>query len=271
MNINGSGIRRLSVDIDLNYTGSVDREQMAVDRPKIEQACQAVFSREGFSIKRLPVDHAGGKWKLSYASYTGQPGILEVDFNFMYRQPLWNPVVMDSVPLGQFQCLQIPVLDPVELAAGKLAALLARAQARDFYDAARIFDEIKPDKERLRIAFIVYGTMNRVDWRTISPGSLTVDSLDLMNKLIPVLQNQSLVDGESAETFGAMLLESCRIGLDDLLPFRKHERQFLDALLDDGVIDPGLLTDDPMLRERIEIQPLLQWKALNVREHRGIT
>jgi predicted nucleotidyltransferase component of viral defense system len=60
---------RLSVDIDLNYIGSLDREQMLVDRPKIEQACQAVFSREGLRTKRVPTDHAGGKWILSYGSH----------------------------------------------------------------------------------------------------------------------------------------------------------------------------------------------------------
>src|SRR3989338_10480223 len=37
---------RLSVDIDLNYIGSVDREGMEEERPKIEQAVQAVCSRE---------------------------------------------------------------------------------------------------------------------------------------------------------------------------------------------------------------------------------
>ncbi len=41
---------RLSVDIDLNYIGAVNREEMLVDRPRVEQAVQAVFSREGFNI-----------------------------------------------------------------------------------------------------------------------------------------------------------------------------------------------------------------------------
>ena len=75
---------RLSVDIDLNYIGSLDRDTMMADRSKIEQACQAVFSREGFTIKRIPTEHAGGKWILTYQSYTGQTGNLAVDFNFMF-------------------------------------------------------------------------------------------------------------------------------------------------------------------------------------------
>ena len=65
---------RLSVDIDLNYIGALNREEMLTDRPKVEQATQAVFSREGFTIKRVPDEHAGGKWRLSYQSFTGQSG-----------------------------------------------------------------------------------------------------------------------------------------------------------------------------------------------------
>ena len=68
---------RLSVDIDLNYIGAPGREDMLADRPGIEQAAQAVFSREGFAVRRVPNEHAGGKWRLSYQSFTGQPANLE--------------------------------------------------------------------------------------------------------------------------------------------------------------------------------------------------
>jgi hypothetical protein len=54
-------IPRLSVDIDLNYIGAVEREEMLEDRPKVEQALGAVFSREGFTVKRIPIEHAGGE------------------------------------------------------------------------------------------------------------------------------------------------------------------------------------------------------------------
>ena len=103
---------RLSIDIDLNYIGALEREEMLADRPKIEQAAQAVFSREGFAVRRMPSEHAGGKWRLSYTSFTGQPANLDLDFNFMYRLPLWEIRLADSHPLGHFQAKRIPVLDP---------------------------------------------------------------------------------------------------------------------------------------------------------------
>jgi predicted nucleotidyltransferase component of viral defense system len=140
---------RLSVDIDLNYIGALDREEMLVDRPKFDQAAQAVFSREGFTTKRVPDEHAGGKWRLRYKSFTGQSGNLEVDLNFMFRQPLWDIWHADSHRLGDFLSMNIPILDRHELAAGKLVALLARGQARDLFDSHRILnlDDLDIDRQ----------------------------------------------------------------------------------------------------------------------------
>jgi hypothetical protein len=45
----------------------------------------------------------------------------------------------------------------------------------------------------------------------------------------------------------------------------------LDLLLDGGVIDPTLLTADESLQRRIQCQPLLEWKALNVRQQKGLS
>lgn len=103
-------IPRLSVDIDLNYIGAVEREKMLADRPKVEQAVGAVFSREGFTVKKIPIEHAGGKWRLNYQSFTGQSGNLEVDLNFMFRQPLWEVQSVDSCAVGDFRARNIPVL-----------------------------------------------------------------------------------------------------------------------------------------------------------------
>jgi hypothetical protein len=43
----------------------------------------------------------------------------------------------------------------------------------------------------------------------------------------------------------------------------------LNLLLDKGKIVPSLLTSDKDLMARISRQPLLEWKALNVREYKG--
>lgn len=262
---------RLSVDIDLNYVGALEREAMLADRPKVEQAAQAVFSREGFITKRVPGEHAGGKWRLSYQSYTGQSGNLEVDLNFMFRQPLWDIQPVDSHPLGDFQARNIALPNVNELVAGKLAALLARGQARDLFDCHRIFTMQGIDHERLRIAFIVYGGMNRKDWRTVSIADVDFDPEELTRLLIPMLNKRFMKKQGSPAKYGERLVKECQAKLEAVLPFRNPEREFLDLLLEKGEIDASALTPDKALQERIQSQPLLQWKAINVRRHKGLS
>ena len=58
--------------------------------------------------------------------------------------------------------------------------------------------------------------------------------------------------------------------LEAVLPFSDAEREFLDLLLEKGEIDSSILSPDKALQERIRRQPLLQWKALNVKRHKGL-
>ncbi len=110
-------IPRLSVDIDLNYVGAEKCSAMLAERPGIEKAVQAVFEREGFTVRRMPEDHAGGKWLIRYQSAFGQTGNLEVDINFMFRVPLWPVKKCDSHSVGTWHATAIPLLDIHELAA----------------------------------------------------------------------------------------------------------------------------------------------------------
>jgi predicted nucleotidyltransferase component of viral defense system len=259
---------RLSVDIDINYIGKLDREQMLAERPGIEQAVQAVFSREGFIIKRFPEEHAGGKWRLGYQSITGQPGNLEVDLNFMYRQPLFDISIVDSHPFGNFQAKKIPVLDLHEIVAGKLTALLSRGQARDLYDCYQILSMHDIKHDYLRIAFVVYGAMNRKDWRAISIEDIDFDASELARQLIPTLNIEIQKKNIPPAKFGEKLLDNCKKALSLVLPLKDTEVEFLNRLLGKGEIVPSILTSDKTLIRNIKNQPLLEWKALNVRQYK---
>ena len=258
-------VPRLSIDIDLNYVGAADREAMLLERPKVEEALQAVFSREGFTVRRVPAEHAGGKWQLRYPAASGQGGNLEVDVNFMFRIPLWPIQTMDSRSVGIWQAAGIAVVNMHELAAGKLTALLSRRQARDLFDCSNLFHLDGLDRKRLRLAFIVYGAMSRKDWRTVTPGDVDFDIADLDQKLIPTLRS-SAIERIQKDNFGKILVTDCRKILSGLLPFTDNEMEFLDQVLDKGKIAPELLTDDADMQDRIRRHPLLEWKAMNVRE-----
>ncbi|MFH1725391.1 MAG: nucleotidyl transferase AbiEii/AbiGii toxin family protein [Elusimicrobiota bacterium] len=256
-------VPRLSVDADLNYVGAAGREAMLADRPKVERAVEAVCSREGFAVRRSPEEHAGGKWSLRYPSAMGGGGNLELDVNYLFRVPLWPVALRSSKSIGGHKA-KAALLDPHELAAGKLAALLARGASRDLFDAHQLLTKKKLDRAKLRLAFVVYGAIDRKDWREVSAKDVSCDPREAKNQLIPLLRK-----GAEGWKSADVLVRECRKGLKAVLPFTKSEMEFLDRLLDRGEIEPSLITKDKALAERIRAHPGLQWKALNVKQFKG--
>jgi predicted nucleotidyltransferase component of viral defense system len=256
---------RLSVDIDVNYIGSADREIMLSERSKIEKAVRAVCGREGFTVRRVTSGHAAITFFLRYESVLGQGRDLKVDLNFMLRVPLWPVFKVDSRRIGPYEAKVFPVLDVHELTGGKLAALLARRASRDLFDAHALLTGSGLDTRRLRLAFVVYGAINRKDWRSVQVSDVDFTEDEMRKELIPLLRKDSQ-ELESTTRWAKRLVEETRTALKSLFPFTESEKEFLDRLLGYGEIEPLLLTEDEGLAARIRHHPGLERKALNVRE-----
>jgi hypothetical protein len=263
-------IPRLSVDIDLNYIGTEERDKMLAERQQIERALQDIFKKGGFLVKQLPDEHAGGKWLLRYNSVLGQMGNLEVDINFMYRVPIWPIKSLNSKSIGIWQASRIPVINDYELIAGKLVALLTRGKSRDLFDVFMISKNLNINFEKLRLAFTVYGAMSRKDLRTISVDDVAFDINELKNQLVPTLNINHNNNIEDINKFGQLLVTECKNFLSKVLPFRTEEIEFLNLLFEKGEIKPDILTDDTRTTEQIAKQPMLKWKAFNVKKHKGL-
>jgi len=180
--------------------------------------------------------------------------VLEVAINFMLRIPLWAPRKLDSHVIGGEQATAITVLDEHELAAGKLAALLARGACRDLYGARELLRRVPLDIGKLRLGFVVENTKTTPE--------------DVRRRLLPMLRAELRPATEDVEGWVDSLIHETRDLLTSVLPLREDEVAFLDRLNDSGEIVPELLTEDEELQGRIRNHPGLQWKALNVRKHR---
>ena len=66
------------------------------------------------------------------------------------------------------------------------------------------------------------------------------------------------------------LVAECRERLSALLPLTADELEFLRRLNEAGEIAPERLTSDAAMQMTIREHPGLNWKALNVRKHRGL-
>lgn len=262
-------VPRLSVDIDLNFVGSQDVDAMCSDRPDFERALTACCEREGCTVRRSPSEHAGGKFRLRYPSVLGGTQNLEVDVSYVARVPLWGSLrVPVRFPPGS--SLQVPTLTIEELAAGKFAALVQRAAARDAFDAASLLDLHQDLLERpsFRIAFVCSAATSRTDARELRLRQPILGARAFERDLEPLLRARPETRGRDPREVHGWIEDRVTPAVERVLSWSAMERRFLDRLLDAGEIEAELLHDDQEVQARIRMQPMLQWKAQHVRDYR---
>ncbi len=258
-------IPRLSVDIDMNYIGQLDRAKMQEERPIINDAIHQIFRQNQFELDRDPQYHSGGKMVWRYPSVLGQKGNLEVDLNYMYRQPLW-PVVWLSPKLPFEKLIEIPVLDIHELVGGKLAALFSRQASRDFFDAHYLLTRCNLEKSKLRLVFVIYLAMTDIKLESLNQSYLSYSIIDMRNRLLPVLRQNDLPRSQSQmKAWADKLLDELREALSLIIPLKSEEMDFISQIRNAKEIKPDLITNDQRLIDVISSHPAIRWAVTKMR------
>ena len=257
LNLFRLGLDRLSVDIDLNYVGALDRAAMEAERLDVDAALDRLLASQGYGIRRRPDEHAGGKWLARYTSALGGNATLEIDINYMARQSLFGMARMESLPLGGIRAKDVLVLDLNEIVAGKLVALIDRHAARDLFDARRILSIDGLDWHRIKAAVLAMGASGRRDWRTRSIDAIEGDPREFRQKLAICLPRDRFAARGEVDAWIEESVALCRERLAFLFDLTANERAFLDSVLDRGEIDADLLDIGPEIGARIEAMPML--------------
>jgi len=256
---------RLSVDIDLNYIGSADRETMLKERPVLEAELKKLIQAAGGSIQHAPTDHAGGKWRLKLPSALEESLRLEIDVNYILRIPVWGISMRTPCPLDEDYVFDFPTVSFEELFAGKITALLDRAAARDLYDVAALAENrINYDRNKLRQTLILFGITADDDWRRKDFSAIDrIDQHQFDQELSALLR-------EGGASKLAAMKQSARVFLSALMRYDDRERQFMDRFVDHGEYAPELLFDDAAQAQRLKHHPAVLWKLQNHRKFLGL-
>ena len=256
---------RLSVDLDLNYVGRVERAQMLEERPRIEADLERVARDCGYALQRSRDTHAGRTFFLSFRrAVDGLPDRVELDVNFLHRQCLlkperrrmWSP---QSASLGP----DFTVLSFDELAAGKLIALLDRAAPRDAWDATlltKIAGGSWPGQLSKAIFVAMAGALPHPLHTYSASGLSRITDRDVERLLHPMLVKEEAPTGEELRTAAAVVLEP-------FLDLTSEEREYCDRLQEGDLVPELLFSSQPEIAVRLAESPPLKWKALNARRH----
>ena len=154
---------RLSVDIDLNYIGQSEREEMMGERPEAVKATEQISQALGYKVQRAVEDYALVEWFLTYQNHTGSFDQIQVEINFLMRACALAPQLRQAISIGDETACEFAVLAIEELFAGKIKAMIDRQHPRDLYDLFRFREaNLTCDSELMRKLAVLFGsTLNR--------------------------------------------------------------------------------------------------------------
>jgi hypothetical protein len=97
-----------------------------------------------------------------------------------------------------------------------------------------------------------------------------VNLKEVRDQLLPLLRVERRPFDGDVNAIATSVNTAALTVAESLLDWTRSEREFLDRLLDRGEVAATVLADDPARQALICGQPLLQWKALNVRKFKGL-
>jgi len=267
INLTMIDLPRLSVDIDMDFTLNLGREETRAIRDKIESLLALYMAAEGYTKSaRSKRTHILDSFVYSYTSITGYPENMKVEINYSLRSHVLSTVDVAVRTAEVFTLFQIRTLAPVEIFASKIVALSDRAAVRDLYDLNNmvyynLFSE--PDIILLRKCAVFYKavagdtTSQGFDFKRIDD----ITPYRIRTELRPMIRNVERFDLQAARDRVSAFIDEWMILTENESSFLKHFRA--------GRYEPHLLFDDSEIVKRIENHPMAQWRLQRKREEQA--
>jgi predicted nucleotidyltransferase component of viral defense system len=265
LNLGYGAPTRLSVDLDFNYIGALERSAMLKDRPQVEQAVIELAQRAGYRVQQSSDAFAGRKIYLDYRSVSGPQDRIEVDLNFLFRTPFAPLVRRDLWQPGDLDRPSLLCVGDHELLAGKLLALVERCAARDAWDVVSLAPDLVECFElpTFRARFVaIAGILDH------PLGSYSRERLEAQLTQREVNERLSPMLAQGKRVQAGELVAAAWQRLGPLLNLRPEETSYMNELAKGRLALEGLFDGDQEEIDRFAQHPAICWKVLNVRRHR---
>ncbi len=250
---------RLSVDIDLDYCKSVDREEMLSDREIVSTKISKYMVANGYTLSPKSKNyHALDSFVYEYINAGGVKDNLKIEINYMLRCHVL-PVEKRKVKLPwSDDVVKVLSVAPIEIFSSKTVALLSRTAPRDLYDLHNmvrfgIIDNYM--KELYRKCVVFYSAISTEyppkEFELDNIGNVT--KMQIKRDLDPVLRKGERFDLDQVK-------EEVRCFLSGILVARDNEKLFWENF-SEGKYKPELIFPEDI--GDIEKHPMALWKCRN--------
>ena len=248
---------RLSVDIDMDYIGSVEKNIMKNDRETIHEILKRIFGILDYTPEER-TSYALHDYNLYYENSAGNRDRIELEINYLKRVPILTTRKREFEHPFDFEKFQVLTLRTEELFGRKLTALVQRGTARDLYDIYRLLKTgLSYDEELMRKCFLFSLCLNR-DPRGIDLTNLEqITHSDVRKSLLPLLRKGETVDLDEMK-------EEVRPLVKDFLTYRDKEVEFMELLFEEKDYRPEILFGDMEFNSNLSQHPGIEWRIRNI-------
>ena len=252
---------RLSVDIDLNFVGSLDLQELSAQRPETERAVTAIAHSEGYTVSSSADSHAGRKLYLQYINFSGNRDRVEVDINYMFRVPLQPLSRQRPRVLMPGMDISFPLVGWFELLAGKWLAAIDRVASRDVYDLAQLHPCEAANDPAFRATVVGLSAILPHPLHTYGMNRFArIDRRTAETELSPFLRAGTSFDHDE-------ILTNANQFLSRVLELTEQERLYVDGIARGEIRSELLLPSNSAFCERLKKHPAVRWKIKNVLSH----
>lgn len=228
-------IPRLSIDIDFNYTGKIDREDMKEERPLIERSITALGEELGYEVKPRGKSYIMARYNLKYITIRNTHDHIKIEINYLDRLPI-DKFVIKKFPsiFPDISSFPIRTYTLEEITAQKIKACLERIMPRDIFDLFCLSKQ-NLNMDTTKRCTTVYYCMCNID-PNIDPIK-KIENYDL-EKLEQELKQFMRV---GVEFDGKKILKTTAHFLRQVLSFSANEQKFINTFFEKGMIAPEIL------------------------------
>lgn len=253
---------RLSVDLDFNFVGSLDKEETSLKRKNITKYLKIIFSFFKYQVRERE-EYGQNRFFLSYRNSASNTDIIKLEVNYLSRVSLLiSERRKISLPFLKIDGCFANSMAFEELYGEKIKALMTRKAARDLFDVYSLLNmDIKFKEHLLRKIVIFFGCLERDDFRECAPDAIeNITDEDIKNNLLPLLRKREC-------PHRSKMIKTVKPFLIRLLTLSGQEKKYMEAFFK-GKYLPSLLFADDEINDINSLQnhPMALWKQKHLTE-----
>jgi predicted nucleotidyltransferase component of viral defense system len=214
---------RLSVDLDFDFTGALEREAMLQIKPELVPRIVQILKDE-YRVRVPPSSYIMERVQVRYLSLSNTSGNIKIEINFLNRLPVDGRYERAlHHPFNELGTVRVMTYSLEELLAMKVKTLLERTYPRDLFDVYMMIQQQEMNRDKALNLMVYYSCMankGRDFLDLVKEKIRKLSSRELERELAQLIPADRLLDAEEMRSAVIAFFEGCSLS--------PHQREFLE-------------------------------------------